>query len=416
MTIAIERERRCLAGELRAGAKHRTLVGYAAKFNARTDIIDFYEEIVPGAFADAMRTGDPRALWNHDHNHVIGRKSAGTLRLKEDSVGLRFEIDLPDTQVGRDTWESVKRGDISGMSFAFAVPAGGDEWTKADDGKPLRRIRKIDPLFEVSPVTWPAYESTEVAARTEARAKQMADSRHDGHRALALAKVKLEKVRLELGLDPVGTTKGPASSGASVEELRRIVEKNRPANSCDLRYSDPGAVDELRRELRKALRDRLSYHSPLRKLLEDARQTARHEASHAVLGFLDGAGVRELGINAKHVHGRRAYNDPPVRVAGGFCEFRRPVRSALPFLAGAAIEGGSIDSKSIDYREAMKVLRKESKGGFELPNQMRKAETDVRRYWQVIDKLTQELVYHVRLDGDEAERIIATALGVRRAS
>ncbi|PEP81913.1 HK97 family phage prohead protease, partial [Bacillus toyonensis] len=72
-----------------------------------------------GAFADSLHHDDIRALWSHDTSKVLGRTKNNTLRLEEDDKGLRFELDLPRTTVGNDTYESVKRGDIAGVSFGF---------------------------------------------------------------------------------------------------------------------------------------------------------------------------------------------------------------------------------------------------------------------------------------------------------
>jgi len=161
-------ERRAFTVEMRAetGADDRPrLVGYAAVFNQPALIWDFYEEIEPGAFRRALAEGqDVVALWNHDTNFVLGRISAGTLRLEEDSHGLRVEILPPETQWARDLMESIRRGDVSQMSFSFRVPEGGDKWSTAADGKPVRRLLDVD-LYDVSPVTMPAYPQTEIGVR-----------------------------------------------------------------------------------------------------------------------------------------------------------------------------------------------------------------------------------------------------------
>jgi len=149
------------------GEKPKQLVGYAAVFNSEAVIYDFFRErISPGAFAGAIES-DVRALWNHDTNHVLGRTTAGTLRLAEDEKGLRVEIEPPDTQLGRDLMVSVERGDVSQMSFSFR--AIREEWEEREGELPLRTILEAE-LFEVSPVTFPAYEDTEISARSVAQA------------------------------------------------------------------------------------------------------------------------------------------------------------------------------------------------------------------------------------------------------
>lgn len=134
-----------------------------AGWNFRKGHGQFTEQIARGAFTDSLRK-DVRALFNHDASAVLGRVSAGTLRLSQDSRGLLAEIDVPDTVVGRDLLTLVERDDISGMSFGFFVL--DEDWSDKAD-MPLRIIKKVD-LFEVSVVTFPAYESTDVAIRVAA--------------------------------------------------------------------------------------------------------------------------------------------------------------------------------------------------------------------------------------------------------
>lgn len=146
-----------------------TIVGYAAVFNVETDIGGFFRErIRPGAFARAIaEQQDVRALFNHDANLLLGRLGAGTLRMAEDEQGLRVEIDPPDTQTGREVVELIRRGDIYGMSFGFM--ATQESWDSMEDGVALRILEDVD-LFDVSPVTFPAYEKTEVSVRSAAEA------------------------------------------------------------------------------------------------------------------------------------------------------------------------------------------------------------------------------------------------------
>lgn len=155
--------------ESKATGSIGTLVGYAAKFNVRSEVMwDFVEIVKPGAFKRSLEEGaDVRALAHHASAGIVGRRSAGTLRLVEDAVGLAVEIDLPDTQVGRDLQTLVKRGDITGMSFGFETKQ--DKWTwELAQGQPKLYIRELldVELFEVSAVVWPAYSDTSVEARS----------------------------------------------------------------------------------------------------------------------------------------------------------------------------------------------------------------------------------------------------------
>jgi len=169
--MATERETRVVTHvvEARAAAEGpRRLTGYAALYDTETVIGGLFREVIaPGAFRSALQRGDDvRALFNHDPNVLLGRASNGTLRLAEDGVGLRYEVDLPDTQAGRDLWTLVERGDITQSSFAFAVD---DEVWERGDALGLRVVKDVR-LFDVSPVTYPAYSETSVLARSAAAA------------------------------------------------------------------------------------------------------------------------------------------------------------------------------------------------------------------------------------------------------
>lgn len=169
--------------ELRASAGATpgpgTLVGYAAKFDRPSDVLrdkrtgrTFVERINRGAFARSLKTADVRAMYDHDTGKILGRSSAGTLRMTEDSVGLRVEIDLPDTTAGRDTAFSVGRGDVRGMSFGFYTPKDGDEWDRGQD-PPVRSLKHVN-IDDVTVTAFPAYPDTEVALRSLDRATAVA--------------------------------------------------------------------------------------------------------------------------------------------------------------------------------------------------------------------------------------------------
>jgi len=143
------------------------ITGYAAKFGKWSlDLGGFREKIKSGAFDEALKRDDAdvRALKNHDSNLILGRTTSGTLRLNTNSVGLQVEIDPPDTNTGRDTVEEIRRKDITGMSFAFTTAE--DDWKYLEDGNVERTIIKVGELFDVGPVTYPAYPDTSVAARS----------------------------------------------------------------------------------------------------------------------------------------------------------------------------------------------------------------------------------------------------------
>ena len=145
------------------------LAGYAAAYDKRSrDLGGFLEVIRPGAFTRTLDHGtDVVARFNHDDSMLLGRTSAGTLRLAPDARGLGYEVDLPNTTAGRDVAELARRGDVSHSSFAFY--AVQDHWTTTETGAPLRELREVK-LVDVAPVTSPAYEDTSVGLRSLALA------------------------------------------------------------------------------------------------------------------------------------------------------------------------------------------------------------------------------------------------------
>lgn len=139
--------------------------GYAAVFDQFSELLgDFREVIRPGAFKKSIENGaDVRALWNHDPNFVLGRTKNGTLFLEEDEKGLKVRIIPPNTTWARDLVESIRRGDVDQMSFGFKVVR--ENWIPGEDGGVIRELLEVD-LFDVSPVTFPAYPTTSVAVRS----------------------------------------------------------------------------------------------------------------------------------------------------------------------------------------------------------------------------------------------------------
>lgn len=121
------------------------------------------ESIAPGAFSESI-SGDVRALYNHDDSLILGRTSAGTLELKDDSHGLwgRIKINRNDSDA-MNAYERIKRGDVTGCSFGFNIESEETEYR--DDGTVHWTITKVNPLYEVSPCVFPAYGATNVSAR-----------------------------------------------------------------------------------------------------------------------------------------------------------------------------------------------------------------------------------------------------------
>lgn len=152
--------------------------GYAATFMDRALIGgEFFEQIAPGAFANTIRDGDVLALIAHDYGRVLGRQSAGSLRLSENGLGLYFELDADlTTPSGQEAFGNIKSRAIQGCSFGFRVLS--EDWT--DEGQiPLRTILEIQ-LYEISVLANPAYEST--AAWVSSRATNNATTNNQAAR------------------------------------------------------------------------------------------------------------------------------------------------------------------------------------------------------------------------------------------
>lgn len=169
-------ERRAWA-ECRAEASEngKRIKGYAIVFNSQSvDLGGFKEIIAPEAVDRTLSEGlDVRALVDHDPAKVIGRTRAGTLQLRKDSRGLKIDVE-PDMDISyaNDIMRAVARGDVSGMSFGFRVV--GDEWNY-DDKVPVRTVTDMR-ISEVSVVTFPAYQSTDVAVAQRSLSAFMASS------------------------------------------------------------------------------------------------------------------------------------------------------------------------------------------------------------------------------------------------
>jgi HK97 family phage prohead protease len=135
-----------------------SVTGYAARFNEITALPHFLERIAPGAFTRADLS-DVRLLVDHA-GVPLARSSSGTLRLEVDKTGLRYTAELPNTERGRELYEAIRRGDVSQSSFAFTIAR--QTWTE-HKGQALRTIEDVGVVFDVSPVTYPAYPTTSAA-------------------------------------------------------------------------------------------------------------------------------------------------------------------------------------------------------------------------------------------------------------
>ena len=179
---------------------NQIISGHASMYDTRSENLGgFYEYIEAGAFTpELIAKSDTRALINHDQNLILGRTTSGTLRLNADEKGLRYEFDVPQTSYGKDLVVSMQRGDITQSSFAFTV--ADDDWTTDEAGNNIRTIKKIERLYDVSPVTYPAYPEANdliVAQRGLATYKEKVERENEDKdlvkRSLVSLKIELKK-------------------------------------------------------------------------------------------------------------------------------------------------------------------------------------------------------------------------------
>lgn len=165
-----EKEIRGVSYRATLDEESRRVEGYALLFNTDSRPMcggDFIERIAPTALDGVLEKSDVLCLMNHDERRGVlarYRMGEGSLKLEIDEKGLRYSFDAPNTALGDELIESLRRGDISESSFAFTVAE--DNWERKEDGSYVRTILKLERLYDVSPVYYPAYEDTTVALRS----------------------------------------------------------------------------------------------------------------------------------------------------------------------------------------------------------------------------------------------------------
>ena len=181
------------------------VIGYGSVFNSRSENLGgFYEYIDANAITnDTIKNSDVRALINHDPNLILARSKngEGNLKLSIDERGLRYEYEMPDLSYARDLSINLKNGNISQSSFAFTIASNGEKWDTDKEGRDIRTITKIDRLFDISSVTYPAYPDASsdlvVAQRSLSLYKENKEKKEEENDLVmrSLAKLKIELVK-----------------------------------------------------------------------------------------------------------------------------------------------------------------------------------------------------------------------------
>lgn len=246
--------------QTRSGNSPGTVVGYAVVFNSRSEKLGgaFYETIDPSAFDGSISDPNVRALYEHLTHGTLGKQSAGTLRLSKDSKGILAEIVLPNTTYGRDAAESVRRGDIDGMSFGF-----GDadwEWSSTPGGDDLGHVTR-GRLFEVTLTSSPAYRATSAQLQSAGR---------EGRAAPAPGKpgggVLSREQRLKLAEHELAELDGSKQR----ERQLRLAEAEMSLLSSR----------NFTKQLEPAIEDRCAKHSSVRLLDKDRRPARERVLRH----------------------------------------------------------------------------------------------------------------------------------------
>jgi HK97 family phage prohead protease len=180
------------SASVRASDTGKTLTGYSILWGVLSQPLskrgDFFQErIQRGSTLKSLKDNDIFMLYSHDVADLLGRTSSETLQLNEDAMGLRFSLNVPDTNLGRDVVELCRRGDLKGMSFGFFIPKDGEQWTY-ENGERIRTVTQMF-LHEISVVANPAYPTTSVQARTKID--------HKSPNAFAMARQTLVEQEIE---------------------------------------------------------------------------------------------------------------------------------------------------------------------------------------------------------------------------
>jgi HK97 family phage prohead protease len=179
--------------EYREDSDNPVIGGYVVRWDKLSEeMFGFREKVSKGAFLKSLSEMRVLSFWNHNSDMVLGNTENGSLVLQEDERGLKFDLTLPDTSIGRDARALIKRGDVKGMSFGFRTLR--EQWDEADPKKVIRTLLEVR-LYEVSPTPMPAYPQSSVAARS---IEDVRNNYEEYHTEKVLRETKLRNSKINI--------------------------------------------------------------------------------------------------------------------------------------------------------------------------------------------------------------------------
>lgn len=291
----------------------RTVEGYAVVFNSQSEDLGFYETINPAAITEeVLKRSDVFCLFNHDQDKVLARSKYGTgsLQLQLDEQGLKYTFTAPNTDLGDELLEYLRRGDIDSSSFAFTVSTdeGSEVWTTGTDGRQYREILKIDELHDVSPVWNPAYTSTSVSQRTLDKLNQLREMQDEKEKEVQEETV--EKTD-EVQEDKVPTQEEVEKKNTDTEDENEVQDKEETVEKSDEEVveddnkdNDVEGEDKEDKETRSARTKHININTMKEQrfsLLKAIRNVAENRQQDKVTAAVFNAGMKELraaGLNS----------------------------------------------------------------------------------------------------------------------
>ena len=287
----------------------RTVEGYAVVFNSQSEDLGFYETINPAAITEeVLMRSDVFCLFNHDQDKVLARSKYGTgsLQLQLDEQGLKYTFTAPNTDLGDELLEYLRRGDIDSSSFAFTVSTdeGSEVWTTGTDGRQYREILKIDELHDVSPVWNPAYSSTSVSQRTLDKLNQLREMQDEKEKEVQEETVeKTDEVQKDEVPTQEEVEKKNTDTEDEKEQVEETVEKSDDEVVDEDKDKDNDVESEDKEETRSATHKHININTMKEQrfsLLKAIRNVAENRQQDKVTAAVCNEGMKEMraaGLN-----------------------------------------------------------------------------------------------------------------------